>query len=54
MAVDNAGLLKRLEEVMDILAKINEGGESTALADKAADKVELVINDLKLMIDDGK
>jgi len=54
MAIDNADLLKRLEEALDILDNINEGGESSGYAYQASTKVESVIDDLKLLIDDGR
>lgn len=57
MAVDNADLLKRLEEALkkiETLGCIYNNDSEGRSAVEAVKTIDSVINDLKLMVDDGK
>jgi hypothetical protein len=54
MSIDNADLIERLRDALYDLGRINDSTFTNLMADKASEKIEAVINDLKLLTDDGK
>jgi hypothetical protein len=54
MAVDIADLIKRLQLTIAGLEAIDGSKGNHIRADAAINKIELVINDLETLVDDGK